>query len=192
MECDRDQRNVSSEIASLPVCQALANFSRIARQKETQQLMKSISGIVTRSLATIRISDITASETYDCEFSICHIEVFFSSSRFTDIAVGDMVIAAGNLKNERMTAFAIHDLSTGTRRNSGVVSSLFVALFALIFGLFGVVVTSVFLAPFASVILALTAISFFYLLYRSFSSLASYILVWYHRRQMSTDGELAG
>ncbi|MGL4399089.1 MAG: hypothetical protein ACRCXD_04425 [Luteolibacter sp.] len=147
--------------------------------------MKSLSGIVTNSVASVRTSDVSASETHDCEFSIGDVEVVFSSSRSLDIAVGDMVVAAGGFKANRMTAFAIHDLSTNERRNSGVISNLFVAVFVTVLGLFGFVITSVFLAPFSYAILAMSGVSAFYLLYRSSASLAACILVWHRRRHLA-------
>ena len=148
--------------------------------------MKAISGIVAQPEVTERISDVTASRSHHYEFSIADVRVSLSSSHDMDITEGDVVIVAGNIRFGRMTFFAFRNLSNGTCRDAGVISHLFVALFTLISGLFGVIITSVFLAPFSYVILAVTGISLFCLLYRSFVSVIARILVWRHRRQMTT------
>ena len=140
--------------------------------------MQSLSGIVTNSLTSVRISDISSSETHHCEFSIGNVDVAFVSDRDFVISDGDFVIAAGTMKANRMQAFSLYDLSTDQQRSSGVVSNLFVAAFAAVLGLFGMVITSVFLTPLSYVILVFTSISVFYLLYRFFASLLACILVW--------------
>ena len=154
--------------------------------------MKSLSGVVTDSLVSVKISDISASETYHCDFSIGDVEVAFSSDRDLGISIGDFVIAAGTMKANRMRAFSVYDLSTDKQRSSGVVSNLFVAAFAAILGLFGVAITSIFLAPFSYLILVLTGISVIYLLHRSLASLAAVILVWCRRSKCTKRCEQDG
>ena len=154
--------------------------------------MKSLSGIVTNSLASVKTSDITSSEIHHCDFSIGNVEVVFLSDRDFVISDGDFVIAAGTMKGNRMRAFAVYDHSTDQQRSSGVASNLFVAAFAAVLGLFGMVITSVFLTPFAYVILVFTCISVFCLLYSSCASLVACILVWCRRSKCTKRCEQDG
>jgi hypothetical protein len=152
--------------------------------------MKSLSGVVTNSLVSVKTSDITSSEMHHCEFSIGNIEVAFSSDRDFGISDGDFVIVAGTMKGNRMRAFSVYDLSIVQQRSSGVVSNLFFAAFAAFLGLFGVVITAAFLAPFSYVILVFAVISVSCLFYRAFASFAACSLVWYRRYSLATGGKV--
>ena len=144
--------------------------------------MRAISGIVLRSHATVKLSEITASEVYECRFSIGDTEVNFASDCEPEIAVGDSVIAAARFKAGNVKAFAFHNLSTGKRGHSGILGNLFVALFVAVIGFLGTTVGVVFLGPFCLLIPALAGFSISYLLLRSFVTLVACIMVRQHRR----------
>ena len=157
--------------------------------KKIPHPVKSLSGIVSHSQVSESISEISGSMMQKCEFSICEVEVVFLSGRSLDIADGDLVVVSGNMKGNRMTAFAIHDLSTNERENSGVISNLFVAVFVLIFGFFGTIATIVFIPPFSYAILGFTCVFTLYLICRSLACLVACLLVWRYCKRLKTEDE---